>query len=140
MDEATTSACKPCFRVVVPNPRHSSTCDCTCLLTGIDHSLVTLSYLPRAFYFVPAYACAKFAHEFLTLFHLCTLSLAFSATGNVAVVFVSSSTTGENSTGLLHHKYSKSLFKCCICDEVTWLLRVCIYWASAPSLHRESVT
>ena len=51
----------------VPNPRRSSACDSTCVLTRIDHCLVTLSGLPCAFYFVPAYA--KFAHEFLTLFH-----------------------------------------------------------------------
>ena len=51
----------------VPNPRHTSACDCTCKLSRIDYCLVTLSGLPCAFYSVPAYA--KFAHEFLTLFH-----------------------------------------------------------------------
>ena len=51
----------------VPNPWHSSACDCTCVLTGIDHCLVTFSCLPCTFCFVPAYA--KFAYKFLTLFH-----------------------------------------------------------------------
>ena len=40
----------------VPNPWRSSTCDCTCVLTRIDHCLMTLSCLPCAFCFVPAYA------------------------------------------------------------------------------------
>ena len=40
---------------IVPNPRRSSACDCTCVLTRIDHCLVTLSCLPCAFCFVPAY-------------------------------------------------------------------------------------
>ena len=48
----------------VPNPRSSSACDCTCVLTGIDHCFVTLSCLPCA---LPTYA--KFTHKFLTLFH-----------------------------------------------------------------------
>ena len=64
----------------MPNPRRSSTCDCTCVLTRIDHCLVTLSCLPCTFCFVPAYA--KFAHEFLTLFHrpcVTCISLAFLA-------------------------------------------------------------
>ena len=30
----------------VPNPRRISACDCTCVLTRIDHCLVTLSCLP----------------------------------------------------------------------------------------------
>ena len=51
----------------VPNPRHSSACDCTCVLARIDHCLMTLSCLPCTFCFVPAYV--KFAHEFLMLFH-----------------------------------------------------------------------
>ena len=73
----------------VPNPQCSSACDCTCVLTRIDHCLVTLSCLPCAFCFVPAYA--KFAHEFLMLFHmqaLCNLSLAF-----LAIFTLSDSTT-----------------------------------------------
>ena len=47
----------------VPNPRRSSACDCTCVL--IDHCLVTLSCLPCAFFFVPAYA--QFAQRFQSL-------------------------------------------------------------------------
>ena len=63
----------------VPNSRRSSACDCTCALTRIDHCLLTLSCLPCAFCFVPAYA--EFAHEFLTPLSLalCNLSFAFLA-------------------------------------------------------------
>ena len=44
-----------------PNPGRSSACDCTCVLTRIDHSWLSHHY------HAPAYA--KFAHKFLTLFH-----------------------------------------------------------------------
>ena len=44
------------------NPRRSSACDCTCVLTRIDHCFVTFSCLPCAFCFVPAYA--QFAQRF----------------------------------------------------------------------------
>ena len=37
------------------NPWRSSACECTCVLTRIDHCLVTLSCLPCAFCLVPAY-------------------------------------------------------------------------------------
>ena len=53
----------------VPNPRLSNACDCTCMLTRIDHCLVTLM-LAMCILFcscLPGYA--KFAHKFLTLFH-----------------------------------------------------------------------
>ena len=60
----------------VPSPRHSSACDCSCVLTRIDHCLVTLSCLPCIFCFVSAYA--KFAHEFLTLYRPCATYFSFS--------------------------------------------------------------
>ena len=59
----------------VPNPWHSSASDCTCVLTGINHSPVTLSCLPCTFCFVPTYA--KFAHEFPTLTTLVQLIFSF---------------------------------------------------------------
>ena len=58
---------RPMKGTEVPNPRRSSACDCTCVLTRIDHCLVTLSCLPYTFCFVPAYA--KFAHKFLMFSH-----------------------------------------------------------------------
>ena len=61
----------------MPNPRRSSACDCTCVLTRIDHCLVTLSCLPCAFCFVPAYA--KFVISDALSQALCNLSLAFLA-------------------------------------------------------------
>ena len=53
----------------VPNPRRSNACDCTCVLTRIDHCLVTLMLVMHILFCscLPGYA--KFAHEFLTLFH-----------------------------------------------------------------------
>ena len=61
----------------VPNPRRSSACDYTCVIR--NRTLSHDSCLPCAFCFVPAYA--KFAHEFLTLFHrpCATYLLAFLA-------------------------------------------------------------
>ena len=50
----------------VPNPRRSSACDRTCVLTR-NRSLSRDSHACHAHCFVPAHA--KFAHEFLTLFH-----------------------------------------------------------------------
>ena len=85
----------------MPNPRHSSACDCTCVLTrnrSLSRDSLMLAIvgcnptftkngrsgytrlcLPCVFCFVSA--DAKFAHEFLTLFHrpCATLSLAFLA-------------------------------------------------------------
>ena len=60
----------------VLNPRHSSACDCTCVLTKIDHCLVTLSCLPCAFCFVPAHA--KFAHKFFDALSQAFVELTFS--------------------------------------------------------------
>ena len=53
----------------VPNPRRSNACDCTCVLTRIDHCLVTLMLAMHILFCscLPGYA--KFTHEFLTLFH-----------------------------------------------------------------------
>ena len=51
----------------VPNPWRSGACEFTCVLTRIDHRVVTLSCLSCALCFVPAYA--EFAYKFLTLFH-----------------------------------------------------------------------
>ena len=53
----------------VPNPRRSNACDCTCVLTRIDHCLVTLMLAMHILFCscLPGYA--KFAHEFLMLFH-----------------------------------------------------------------------
>ena len=65
----------------MPNPQRSSACDCTCVLTRIDHCFVTLSSLPYAFCFVSAHA--KFAHEFLTLFHRMDVQLIFSFPGTL---------------------------------------------------------
>ena len=60
----------------MPNPRHSSACDCTCVLTR-NRSLSHDSHAYHALCFVLAHA--KFAHEFLTLFHRPCATLAFLA-------------------------------------------------------------
>ena len=58
----------------VPNPRPSSACDCTCVLTRIDHCLVTLSCLPCTC------LCKVRSRISDTLSQaLCNLSLAFLA-------------------------------------------------------------
>ena len=52
----------------VPNPRHSGACHCTCVrVLTRNRSVSWLSHACHAHCFVPAHA--KFAHEFLTLFH-----------------------------------------------------------------------
>ena len=51
----------------VSNPRCSSACDCTCVLIRNRTQSRDSLMLSIAFCFVPAHA--KFAHEFLTLFH-----------------------------------------------------------------------
>ena len=58
----------------MPNPQRSSACDCTCVLTRIDHCLVTLSCLPCA--------CLCKVHSRISdalSRALCNLSLAFLA-------------------------------------------------------------
>ena len=63
----------------MPDPRRSSACDCTCVLTRIDHCLVTLSCLPCAFCFVLAYAkyaCAKLLEK-LPIFLCCSSSKSY---------------------------------------------------------------
>ena len=65
----------------MPNPRRSSACDCTCVLTRIDHCLVTLSCLPCTFCFVPAYRVCKVRSRISDALSqaFCNLSLAFLA-------------------------------------------------------------
>ena len=41
----------------VPNPRRSSACDCTCVLTRIDHCLVTPYAAIHIVLFVPTGVC-----------------------------------------------------------------------------------
>ena len=55
----------------VPNPRRSSACDCTCVLTRIDHCLVTLSCLPCA---CLCKVCSRISDALSQA--LCNLSLA----------------------------------------------------------------
>ena len=57
----------------VPNPRRSSACDCTCVLTRIDHRLVTLSCLPCA---CLCKVCSQISDTLSQA--LCNLSLAYS--------------------------------------------------------------
>ena len=60
----------------VPNPWRSSACDCTCVLTR-NQSLSRDSVI-LAMHIVFVSACAKFAHEFLTLFErLVELTFSF---------------------------------------------------------------
>ena len=65
----------------MPNPRCTSACDCTCVLTRIDHYLETLSCLTCAFCFVPAYRVCKVRSRISDALSqaLCNLSLAFLA-------------------------------------------------------------
>ena len=69
-----------CFlRLWVPNPRRSSACDCTCVLTRIDHCLVNYRSC-RACQMCSVFVltCAKSAHVFQKLsYSLCGLRLSF---------------------------------------------------------------
>ena len=62
----------------VPNPRRSSACDCTCVLTRIDHCLVTLSCLPCTFFCSSLCQVRSRVSDALSQ-ALCKLSLAFLA-------------------------------------------------------------
>ena len=64
----------------VPNPRRSSACDCTCVLTRIDHCLVNYRSC-RACQMCSVFVltCAKSAHVFQKLsYSLCGLCLSLS--------------------------------------------------------------
>ena len=58
----------------VPNPRRNSACDCTCVLTRIDHCLMTFSCLPCTLFC----SCLCKVSDALSQ-DLCNLSLAFLA-------------------------------------------------------------
>ena len=62
----------------VPNPQRSSACDCTCVLTRIDHYLVTLSRLPYALFCSCLYKVRSRISDALSQ-ALFNLSLAFLA-------------------------------------------------------------